>query len=134
VIEVDFGRPNLLKIEFREFQEFEAHNKALRAKLHIRIRDTEVGMVTAYHLWGHLGHIMVSGHGSGGKMAQSQGKWSGSRNDVAVPKMKGTLLRKNGFYFITNTHARAGPVLVWTCVLPCCQSTQPVHQCRASYY
>ena len=112
MIEVDFGRPNLLKIEFREFQEFEAHNKALRAKLHIRIRDTEVGMVTEYHLWGHLGHIMVSGHGSGGKMAQSQGKWSGSRNDVAVPKMKGTLLRKNGFYFITNTHARAGPVLV----------------------
>jgi len=46
-------------------------------------------------------------------MAQSKGKVIGSRNDVAVPKMKGTLLRKNGFYFITNTYARAGPVLVW---------------------
>jgi len=37
-------------------------------------------------------------------MAQSKGKVIGSRNGVAALKMKGTLLRKIGFYFImTNT-------------------------------
>jgi hypothetical protein len=65
-------------------------------------------MLAVHYLGGRLGHIMVPGHGSGGKMAQSKGKVVGSRNDVAVPKMKGTLLRKVGFYFITNAHARAG--------------------------
>ena len=80
--------------------------------IHTRRSDGEVGMLVVHHLGGRLGHIMVSGHGSGGKMAQSKGKVIGSRNDVAVPKMKGTLLRKIGFYFITNTHARAGAVLV----------------------
>ena len=67
-------------------------------------------MLAVHYLGGRLGHIMVPGHGSGGKMAQSKGKVIGSRNDVAVPKMKGTLLRKVGFYFITNAHARAGAV------------------------
>jgi hypothetical protein len=43
-------------------------------------------------------------------MAQSKGKVIGSRNDVAVPKMKGTLLRKVGFFLVTNAHARAGAV------------------------
>ena len=55
MIEVDFGRVHLLEIEFREFQEFEPQNNASRAKIHIRRHDTEVGMVTAYHLAGRLG-------------------------------------------------------------------------------
>ena len=55
VIEVNFGRVHLLEIEFREFQEYEPQNNASRAKLHIRRSDTEVGMVTEYHLGGRLG-------------------------------------------------------------------------------
>ena len=82
--------------------------------IHTRRSDGEVGMLAVHYLGGRLGHIMVPGHGSGGKMAQSKGKVIGSRNDVAVLKMKGTLLRKIGFCFIANTHARAGAVLVWS--------------------
>ena len=80
--------------------------------IHTRRSDGEVGMLVVHHLGGRLGHIMVSGHGSGGKMAQSKGKVIGSRNDVAVPKMKGTLLRKVGYFFVTKTYEKDDGVLV----------------------
>ena len=79
MIEVDFGRVHLLEIEFREFQEFEPQNKASRAKLYIRRDDTEVGMVTAYHLAGRLGADVVASVGLG-KCRQLR-MWSFRRRD-----------------------------------------------------
>ena len=51
----NFGRPNLLKIKFHEFQEYEPQNKAPQAKLYIRRIGVEVGVGAAHHLGGLLG-------------------------------------------------------------------------------
>ena len=51
----NFGRPNLLKIDFREFQEYGPQNNASSAKLFVRKIDAEAGMVAEYHLGGLLG-------------------------------------------------------------------------------
>ena len=61
----NFGRPNLLKIKFHEFQEYEPQNNASHTKLYIRRSDTEVGMVAACHLGGLLGVDMVASVGFG---------------------------------------------------------------------
>ena len=59
-MEVDFGRPHLLNIEFCEFEEYEHQNNASPAKLHIRRSNTEVGMVAAHHLGGlRLGKVAM---------------------------------------------------------------------------
>ena len=54
---------HLLEIDFRESQEYEAQNKAPRAKKYIRRSDIEVGMVTAHHLGGRRGAHHVLGVG-----------------------------------------------------------------------
>ena len=55
-MEVETGRQHAPKVDFREFQEFEARNEGPRAKPHTRIRDTEAGTVVIYHLGGRLGY------------------------------------------------------------------------------
>jgi len=112
VVEAEVERWYLLVVGFHDLQGWKAHTDGPRSKIHTRRSDGEVGMLVVHHLGGRLGHIMVSGHGSGGKMAQSKGKVIGSRNDVAVPKMKGTLLQNNGVLFVTNAHAKDDGVLV----------------------
>ena len=64
VAAANFGRRCEQKVEFREFQECDFQNSASRAKIHMRISDTEAGMVAAYHLCGRYGHIMLLGRGS----------------------------------------------------------------------
>jgi len=60
VTDCNFGRPNLLKVEFHEFQEYEPRNNAPLSKLCIRRSDTEAGMVTACHLGGlRLGKVAM---------------------------------------------------------------------------
>jgi len=59
-MEVDFGLPNLVEIDFCEFEEFDPQNNASQAKLCIRRSDTEVGMVAAHHLGGlRLGKVAM---------------------------------------------------------------------------
>ena len=62
VVEVETGRQHAPKVDFREFQEFEARNEGSRANPHTWRRDTEVGMVGAHHLgvvWAH--HVTAWG-------------------------------------------------------------------------
>ena len=59
-MEVDFGLPNLVEIDFCEFEECDPQNNASQAKLCIRRSDTEVGMVAAHHLGGlRLGKVAM---------------------------------------------------------------------------
>jgi hypothetical protein len=59
-VEVDFGLPNLVEIDFCEFEEYEPQKNASRAKLCIRRSDTEVGVVAAHHLGGlRLGKVAM---------------------------------------------------------------------------
>ena len=60
VTDADFGQCHVPIGEFREFQECEAQNKASRAKLNIRRRYAEAGMLVPYHhLGGRLGGEVV---------------------------------------------------------------------------
>ena len=57
VVEVEVGRRLLLIIDFREFQS-EPQNGGSLAKMLVRRRDSEVGMVIEYHLGDHLGRAL----------------------------------------------------------------------------
>ena len=69
-------------------------------------------MVGAYHLGGRLG----TSHAGLGEIVRNgtveREEVGTCRNDVALLKIRGSLLQKIGFYFITKTHAKAGRVLV----------------------
>ena len=60
VVEVEVGRRMLLLIDFREFQGCELQNGGSLAKMLVRRRDSEVGMVIEYHLGDHLGRALLS--------------------------------------------------------------------------
>ena len=77
------------KVEFRDFQEQEARNKAFLAKLYTQRRDTEVGMVVAYHLGDRLG-IFFYGLGtwhSRSEILCGNRRWV--RDDVSLPNYLG---------------------------------------------
>ena len=46
------------KVDFRQFQEWEAQNDDSLDKIHIQRRDNEAVMVVEYHLGGRLAHGM----------------------------------------------------------------------------
>ena len=58
VVEVEDGRRLLLIIDFREFQGCEPQNGGSLAKMFVRRRDCEVGIVIEYHLGDHLGRAL----------------------------------------------------------------------------
>ena len=69
-------------------------------------------MVGAYHLGGRLG----TSHAGLGEIVRNgtveREEVRTCRNDVVLLKIRGSLLQKIVFYFITKTHAKAGRVLV----------------------
>ena len=90
----------------------DARNQGPLAKIYTQRRDTEVGMVVAYHLGDRLGTSCV-GLGEIVKNGTvERGEVGTCRNDVVLLKIRESLLQKIGFYFITKTHAKAGRVLV----------------------
>ena len=72
-------------------------------------------MVGAYHLGGRLGtsHAGLGEIVRNGTVVVEREEVGTCRNGVALLKIRGSLLQKIGFYFITKTHAKAGRVLVW---------------------
>ena len=55
VVEVEVSRCQVLKGDFRKFQEWEARNECLQAESHMQRRHSVADMVVAYHLGGRLG-------------------------------------------------------------------------------
>ena len=70
------------KVDFRQFQEWEAQNGDSMTKSHIQRRCAEAGMVVAYHLGARLGMDCVHRR-FGGFLAQS--KWE-SQNPESPDK------------------------------------------------